>query len=93
MPRKNSVKRYYENGIYHVYSRYIHRNPDDFTAYAYSSYGDYSGTRQTDWVNTTVILNYFLGNAPRKTKNYQQFVDESVNEPIDLSSVVLEGDG
>lgn len=71
-------------------SRYIHRNPDGFRSYLYSSYGDYLGIRHTDWVNTAIILDYFSSSPLRKANNYQRFVDDTKDEPIDISSITLE---
>lgn len=74
-------------------SRYIHRNPDNFKTYPYSSYEDYIGERRTEWVHADHILDYLSKNALRKIRNYQQFVSESTNDGVDLSPILLEGDG
>ncbi|KKU87803.1 MAG: hypothetical protein UY16_C0018G0008 [Candidatus Gottesmanbacteria bacterium GW2011_GWA2_47_9] len=73
-------------------SRYIHRNPIDFATNAYSSYRDYLGKRNTEWLNTKLILDYFSSSIFRKINSYQRFVDDVEDEPIDLSSLILEDD-
>ncbi len=71
-------------------SRYIHRNPTDFRTYAYSSYADYLGKRQTKWLNSQLILHYFTSSTLRKANSYQRFVDNVAEDPIDLFSLMLE---
>ncbi|MCL4390514.1 MAG: transposase [Patescibacteria group bacterium] len=71
-------------------SRYIHRNPDNFQNYLYSSYGDYLGERHTAWLNTKPILDCFSSAEMRKIPNYQKFVGDEIKEPIDLNFLVLE---
>lgn len=73
-------------------SRYIHRNPENFRNYPYSSYGDYLGNRQTTWLNTKTILDMFASSGLGKTKNYQNFVENDVEDPIDLSYLLIEND-
>lgn len=72
-------------------SRYIHRNPPDFQTYQYSSYDDYLGNRKTDWLNTTLLLEFFESNRMSREKNYQKFVDNtSEKTPDDFSLITLE---
>lgn len=78
-------------------SRYIHRNPLEFTsnlANAYSSYGEYLGVRKTDWINPKLILSYFQpGNLPflKHVASYKNFVEEtSINSEEELGSLTLE---
>lgn len=72
-------------------TRYIHRNPTNFRNYEYSSYNDYLGTRQTKWINTQIILDFFSSTRAKKHANYKQFVDdETIEEPMDLGSITME---
>lgn len=74
-------------------SRYIHRNPPDFQTYPYSSYHDYLGKRKTDWLNTTILLEFFESKRMNREKNYQEFVDNTKEEvPADFSLVALESE-
>jgi putative transposase len=68
---------------YLVYlSRYIHLNPFEYTENlesAYSSYGDYLGTRNTSWVKPKVILSYFNGlnkDFMKGITKYKDFVEK-----------------
>lgn len=71
-------------------SRYIHRNPESFRTYLYSSYGDYLGTRQSEWTNTKIILDYFSNSSLKQKSNYQKFVDDDQEEPTDLPLITIE---
>lgn len=71
-------------------SRYIHRNPDDFRTYPYSSYGNYLGIRHSQWLNTSTILDYFSHSILSKNNNYQKFVDSDAEAPLDLPYQLLE---
>lgn len=71
-------------------SRYIHRNPESFHTYLYSSYGDYLGTRQSEWTNTKIILDYFSSSGLKQKSNYQKFVDDDQEEPADLPLITIE---
>lgn len=71
-------------------SRYIHRNPSDFRSYPYSSYSDYLGKRNSDWLKTSTLLDYFSNSNLRKATNYQKFVDDDIDEPGDLTFLTLE---
>lgn len=73
-------------------SRYIHRNPENFVSYPYSSYEDYLGLRRTAWVNPKIILDYLSSSEHRKTGNYRRFVEDDIEEPIDLNFYFLEGE-
>lgn len=64
-------------------SRYIHRNPMDLAvqgpalqSYPHSSYGEYLGLRNSEWVNVEKILALFLGSE----KKYEQFVEQRDDE-------------
>lgn len=73
-------------------SRYIHRNPEDYQNYPYSSYADFLGKRKTEWVNTSFILDCFKSQNIPCEESYKEFV-ESENEddsPIDISDLYLE---
>lgn len=73
-------------------SRYIHRNPEDYQNYPYSSYADFLGKRKTHWINTSFILDCFKSQNKSHEESYKEFV-ESKNEddkPIDLSDLYLE---
>lgn len=72
-------------------SRYIHRNPPNFQTYTYSSYDDYLGNRKTDWLNTTLLLEFFESKRMSREKNYQEFVDNTKEKvPADFSLITLE---
>lgn len=46
----------------------------------YTSYGDYLGFRNTKWLNTEIILDYFQSeseNGLLKSKKYRDFVENS----------------
>jgi putative transposase len=71
-------------------SRYIHRNPKDVTDNLktyYSSYGEYLGLRNTAWVNTSYILDYFKpGTLPglKHINSYEDFVENYTEENTQL---------
>lgn len=73
-------------------SRYIHRNPENFSSFLYSSYADYLGKRQTGWLNTTILLDYFGKHRSRQEKSYQEFTEGAKEEPIDLATLMLESE-
>lgn len=73
-------------------SRYIHRNPENFQNYAYSSYADYLGKRQTSWLNIKTVLDMFSSSDLRKTKNYQNFVENEIEDPINLNYLLIENE-
>lgn len=62
-------------------SRYIHRNPTEYTQNllnAYSSYGEYLGKRKTQWVKPDFLLSFFKTTTlPMLTSvtSYQDFVE------------------
>jgi putative transposase len=73
-------------------SRYIHRNASPLTknlADWYSSYGDYLGIKNTEWVKTDMILESFKpGTLPflKHTNTYKSFVEyesEELDEYVD----------
>lgn len=73
-------------------SRYIHRNPEEFQEYPYSSYLDYLGKRRTAWLNTKTILDMFASSDLRKARNYQNFVENDAEDPLDLNYLLIEND-
>lgn len=71
-------------------SRYIHLNPQkhykDLTR-AYSSYADYLHLRNTKWLKTDTILNYFeKETAPefKKYNSYKKFVEGYKTSPEEI---------
>ncbi len=73
-------------------TKYIHRNPLDMkpycnnaqslSSYKYSSYGNYLGLFQQQWIKTEDILCYFskgIGSC-----SYKSFVETSVNDDITI---------
>lgn len=73
-------------------SRYIHRNPANFLTYPYSSYGDFQGNRNTVWLNSSLLLEYFSPAKFRQTSNYQKFVEDKIEVPIDLESLAIDAE-
>ncbi len=74
-----------EEQLLHL-SRYIHINPlgienknfKKLIDYSYSSYGDYLGDRETNWLNSGEILSYFNSGKSTELKDYlsyQSFVE------------------
>lgn len=59
-------------------SRYIHKNPFlkgvPLQSYAYSSYGDYLGKKDTQWIKPLDIMNYF---ANSEHNSYENFVEDN----------------
>jgi hypothetical protein len=61
-------------------SRYIHRNPQDYKEWPYSSYGYYVGGKQAEWVRPQKIYDLY------EWGTYEAFVaddnelEESLNE-------------
>lgn len=84
-----------ENYLLHL-SRYIHLNPiDDYNnlTKAYSSYAEYLGIRNTEWVKPQIILQYFDQAKTDfiKTNSYKDFVEKYKrdNDSI-LEGIILE---
>jgi len=74
-------------------TRYIHRNPENFTNYPYSSYDDYLQKRNTAWINKSTILDYFSTKPIKKAPNYQDFVESEQKDTVpDLDSLILESE-
>lgn len=72
-------------------SRYIHRNPDNFQTYPYSSYSDYLGKRATNWLRVSHLLELFNSKRKSREENYKEFVEETGKEiSVDLSFMTLE---
>jgi len=88
-----------ENDEYLLHlSRYIHLNPiktakgqtldgvKKLVSYEYSSYPDYLGLRKTDWLKTSIILDYFNSSeAPLSQellleKTYKTFVEDYIDD-------------
>jgi putative transposase len=67
-------------------SRYIHLNPSEFTkdlTSAYSSYGDYLGIRNTEWIKPNIVLEQFnnkVGIEFKKINSYKDFVENYKQE-------------
>jgi len=81
-----------ETYVLHL-SRYIHINPAEYTKNlltAYSSYPEYVGVRNTDWVKPKLVLSYFNNQkfVPefKKTSTYKKFVEDYLKD----NSLVLE---
>ncbi|KKQ46589.1 MAG: hypothetical protein US67_C0075G0005 [Candidatus Woesebacteria bacterium GW2011_GWD1_38_10] len=85
-----------DNYLLHL-SRYIHLNPQknykDLTR-AYSSYADYLHLRNTEWVKTDIILNYFENKVSpefKKFNSYKKFVEGYKTPPEDnLGKLLLD---
>lgn len=73
-------------------SRYIHRNPENFVNYAYSSYDDYLSKKNTTWLNKSFILNIFSNKLIKQSTNYQTFVEDEPKNGIDLEDLTLESE-
>jgi REP element-mobilizing transposase RayT len=84
-------------------TKYIHQNPIEITArvkpsqglsgYSYSSYPDYLGLRETEWVKPDAVLENFKKNTTgSEVGNYQNFVEEIDDEnfPEGMSSLLLD---
>ncbi len=69
-------------------SRYIHRNPQDFKNYKFSSYPDYLEKRKTEWVNKGILLSYLQGSTLQN--GYQAFVETEKDYPLEFESLILE---
>ena len=63
-------------------SKYLHLNPKEIShdiESAYSSYSDYLGLTNTNWLNKKIILDEFKKSSYmkfNKIKTYKQFVEE-----------------
>jgi putative transposase len=83
-------------------SRYIHREPSalltgqglgSLAEYPYSSYAEYLGVRQTDWLHPEVVLGGYppARQDPPVISDYQQRVeDETIDESLELGDKTLE---
>lgn len=85
-----------DNYLLHI-SRYIHTNPNEYTKNlegAYSSYAEYLGNRETNWIKPNEILTYFANNDFLKlsnTNSYKKFVESYAEEVEDnLGNLKLE---
>lgn len=80
-------------------SRYIHQNPFEHTndlINIYSSYADYLGKRNTEWVKPQIILSFFnQSKLPflEKTNSYKDFVEGFKQDSGKiLGELILEND-
>lgn len=83
-----------EEHLLHL-SRYIHLNPQDrgvsLSEFEWSSYLNYLGNKNEQWVNTKLILDYFTKSNYQGT--YKQFVEEyKGTEPKLASDLFIEQD-
>ncbi|KKP40698.1 hypothetical protein A2130_03925 [Candidatus Woesebacteria bacterium GWC2_33_12] len=70
-----------ENYLLHL-SRYIHLNPAELRIElddAYSSYGDYTGLRNTTWIESETIKSYF-SKENNKITSYKSFVESMIDK-------------
>lgn len=87
-----------DNHLIHL-SRYIHLNPYEYAprlTEAFSSYSDYLKLRNTQWVNSNLILNFFEKADKtfyKNTINYKSFVENTrLNSAQTLGNMVLDDD-
>lgn len=74
-------------------SRYIHLNPaklgENWRKYPYSSYQNYLGTREHNWIDPKPVLNFFKSTKGNKHFSYKDFVEsfqeDSENELGELA--------
>ncbi len=64
--------------LHHI-SRYIHRNPSQWSQYRYSSLRFYRGDAKADWVKPDLILSLF-DNSSQKYLNFVASMDEDDEE-------------
>src|SRR3990167_6235928 len=73
-------------------SRYIHLNPLDrgitVDEYIWSSYGNYLGKKEADWLNTKTLTDYFSKTNP--ANSYKAFVEDYKAELELPSSITIE---
>ncbi|MDO8515322.1 MAG: transposase [bacterium] len=78
-----------QNETYFLWlSRYIHRNPINFLNYSFSSYQDYIGNRNTEWVNKD-LLQLQGSTLQDQIQKYRGFV-ESGEKQFNLENLTLE---
>lgn len=90
-----------DNYLVHL-SRYIHLNPlghkENFTRsdlvklknYSYSSYLDYIGKRNSGWVDSAMILDYFKSNKG-KNGSYKDFVESYfIDQPLLIKEFTID---
>lgn len=75
-------------------TRYIHLNPldlnytrSDLVIYPYSSYADYLGKKNTDWLHPEEILSFFKTTQSENSKDilsYQSFVEDSEGDSKEI---------
>jgi hypothetical protein len=79
-----------ENYLLHL-SRYIHTNPYEITKNlesAYSSYSEYLGKRETQWIKPKIVLDYFdkaKSDFIKGTNTYKNFVE---NYSLDSAKIL-----
>lgn len=61
-------------------TRYIHLNPDNYSRWPYSSYGNYIGARNQEWVQQHLVMDIFE-NQPSL---YEEFVRDYVSTRDEL---------
>ena len=77
-------------------SKYIHTNPLDYTNNiidAYSSYSDYLGLTNTNWVSTKTILSFFNSSVIKglkKVNNYKDFVESNIDSISVLGDTAID---
>lgn len=90
-----------DNYLLHL-SRYIHSDPTltkkHLNQYPYSSYQNFLGEKNSEWLDTEFILSFFE-KANKKSpdtasySNYKEFLELSEEEPKDvIGSLVIESD-
>lgn len=84
-------------------TKYIHQNPKEILArvkplqmlaeYPFSSYSDYLGMRNTEWVKPDIVLENFGSAKNSKVSSYRQFVEETDEDPVPdgIESFLLDG--
>lgn len=71
-------------------TRYIHRNPPNYTNYSYSSYPEYLGKRHAKWVDFSAIAGSHP--ATKDYESYRSFVETEKEETSDYSNLILDQD-
>ncbi len=75
-----------ESYLLHI-SRYIHRNPKDYSNYKYSSYKYFLGVHDCpEWLNAQALLDMF----DNDTSHYQAFVEDYKNYKETLNEILPE---
>lgn len=81
--RYKAVRITSESYLWHI-SRYIHLNPldiaRDYKAYPYSSYLNFTGERDSEWLSPDIILEMHRD----ANNNYKKFVDDYISYREDI---------